>query len=56
MANKERSIQILEHRIAELETKINNFNLFGISDKKTQRLEILKLKYEDQLEELLYED
>jgi hypothetical protein len=50
--SKERDIQILEHKIAELEIKIANFEKFGISDKKVQNLEILKLKYEDQLAEI----
>jgi hypothetical protein len=50
--NKERDIQILEHKIADLEVKIANFEKFGISDKKKQSLMILKLKYEDELAEL----
>lgn len=50
--SKERDIQILEHKIAELENKIINFVKYGISDKKKQNLEILKLKYEDQLAEI----
>lgn len=49
---KERDIQILEHKIAELEIKIENFKRFNISDKKRESLELLKLKYEDQLAEL----
>jgi hypothetical protein len=52
---KERDIQILEHKIADLEQKIINFEKFGISDKKKQNLEILKLKYEDQLTEIITE-
>ena len=50
--SKEREIEILEHKIAELENKITNFEKFGISEKKTENLRILKLKYEDQLVEL----
>jgi hypothetical protein len=50
--SKERDIQILEHKIAELEQKILKFQEFGISAKKTEKLEILKLKYEDQLAEI----
>lgn len=50
--SKERDIQILEHKIAELEIKIANFEKYGISDKKKQNLELLKLKYEDQLAEI----
>jgi len=53
--SKDRSIQILQHNIDELEVKIYNYNLFNISPKKTERLTILKQKYEDQLEELLQE-
>jgi len=49
---KERDIQILERKIADLEQKIINFEKYGISDKKKQNLEILKLKYEDQLIEI----
>jgi hypothetical protein len=51
--SKERDIQILEHKINELEEKISKFEEFGISDKKIEKLEILKLKYEDQLEEIV---
>jgi len=53
--SKDRSIQILQHKIDELEVKIYNFNQFNISPRKTDRLVILKQKYEDQLEELLQE-
>ena len=50
---KDRDIEILEHKIAVLETKIANFEKFDISDKKIENLRILKLKYETQLEEIL---
>ena len=53
--NKERSVAVLEHKIAELETKITNFGRYNINDKKIDNLRILKLKYETQLEELLVE-
>jgi hypothetical protein len=49
---KDRNVQILEHKIAELEEKISNYKKFKISDKKTENLRILKLKYETQLEEI----
>lgn len=49
---KERDIQILEHKIAELEVKIANFEKYNISDKKREALELKKLQYEDQLAEL----
>lgn len=52
--SKERDIQILEHKISETEKKILKFEELKISDKKIQKLEIMKLKYENQLEELLY--
>lgn len=47
--NKGREIEILEHKIAELDVKIANFIKYDISDKKKQNLKLLKLKYEDQL-------
>lgn len=50
--SKERDIQILEHKIAELEVKIENFEKYNISDKKKEGLEIKKLMYEDQLAEI----
>jgi hypothetical protein len=53
--SKERDVQILEHKIAELETKIANFEKFKISDKKTENLRMMKLKYETQLEEIMAE-
>jgi len=49
---KDRDIEILEHKIAELTTKIANYEKYGISEKKTENLRMLKLKYETQLEEL----
>lgn len=55
MENKKRAIEILEHKINEMKNKIEAFRKHGISDKKAERLEILKLKYEQQLEELLVE-
>ena len=53
--SKERDIQILKHKIADLEEKIANFRKFNISDKKIENLEIMKLKYEDELAELINE-
>lgn len=50
--SKTRDIEILEHKISELITKIQRYHEVGISPKKIERLEILKLKYEDQLEEI----
>jgi hypothetical protein len=50
--SKERDIEILEHKIAVIDTKIANFEKYNISNKKIDNLRILKLKYEDQLEEL----
>lgn len=50
--SKERDIEILEHKIAELEKKIIVYNDNNISEKKIVKLEILKLKYEDQLVEI----
>lgn len=50
--SKDRDVQVLEHKIADLERKIVNFEKFNISDKKTENLRILKLKYETQLEEI----
>jgi len=47
--SKARDIEILTHKIAELEVKIANFYKFKISDKKIETLELQKLKYEDQL-------
>jgi len=53
--SRDRNIQILQYKIDELEVKIYNYNQFNISPKKTEKLTILKQKYEDQLEELLQE-
>jgi hypothetical protein len=49
---KERDIQILEHKITDLETKIANFLKYNISEKKIENLRLLKLKYEDELTEI----
>jgi len=50
--SKERDIEILKYKIADLESKIQAFYDNGISQKKIDRLEMLKLKYETQLEEI----
>ena len=50
--DNEKNIQILEHKLAELEIKINNFNKYNIDEKKLNALLLKKLKYETQLEEL----
>lgn len=52
--SKERDIAVLEHKIADLEEKIINFEKYDISEKKTEDLRMKKLKYETQLEEILY--
>lgn len=51
--SKETNIEILEHNIAELEKKIIIFEDNNISQKKIDRLEGKKLKYEQQLTEIL---
>ncbi len=53
--SKERNIEILQYKINELEEKITHFINFNISPKKRIRLEVLKGKYESQLEEILNE-
>jgi hypothetical protein len=50
--SKERDIEILEHKIAEIDKKVANFVKYGISQKKIDNLEIMKLKYEDELAEI----
>ena len=52
--SKERDIQILEHKITEIEIKIANFVKYNISQKKIDDLVMKKLKYETQLEEIQY--
>jgi hypothetical protein len=50
--SKERDAQVLKNKIAELELKITNNKKYNISEKKNENLKILKLKLEDQLEEI----
>lgn len=52
--SKERDIQILQHKIAELTEKIEKFIDYGISEKKKEALEIRKMKYEDELEAIMF--
>jgi hypothetical protein len=52
--SQERDIQILEHKIAELKIKIANFSTYNISPKKKKALEMKKLMYETQLEEIQF--
>ena len=49
--SKDKTVQVLEHKIAELDKKITNFQKYQINEKKTENLKILKLKYETDLEE-----
>ena len=53
--NKEKSIQTLKHKIAELEKKIENSKNLRVSNKKIENLEFMKLKYEDELVGLVNE-
>lgn len=50
--SKERDIQILQYKIADIDRKIIVYQDYDISDKKIDNLRILKLKYETQLEEI----
>lgn len=50
--SKERNIEILKHKINEINEKIEVFKKNGISEKKIKDLTIMKLKYEDDLAEL----
>ena len=52
--SKDRDIEVLNHKIAELDVKIANAKKNNISDKKIDNLKILKLQYEDELSELEY--
>jgi uncharacterized protein YdcH (DUF465 family) len=52
--SKERDIEILEHKIADLDVKIANFEKQKITDKKIDNLKIQKLRYEDELSDLQY--
>ncbi len=47
--SKERDIQILEFKIAELEDKIYAYQDFDISQNKIDKLTVQKTKYENQL-------
>ena len=49
--SNEKNIHILEHKLAELEIKISNFQKYNIDEKKLNALLMKKLKYETQLEE-----
>ena len=51
--SKERDIEILEYKIAELDDKIANFIRYNIDEKKKEALELKKLQYEDQLAEIV---
>ena len=50
--SKEKDIEILQHKIADIEARIANHEKYNIADKKIGSLKILKLKYEDELAEL----
>jgi hypothetical protein len=50
--SKERDIEILTFKIVEIKKKIENFKKYGISEKKIKDLEIMQMRYEDQLAEI----
>lgn len=50
--SKEKNIQILEHKIADIDEKLLLYVERGISEKKIKSLEMKKLQYETQLEEI----
>lgn len=50
--SKERNIQILEHNISQLNTKIANFEEHNISEVKRDRLIAKRDRYQQQLDEL----
>ena len=52
--SKEKDIKILEHKISEIDEKLILYAERGISEKKIKSLEMKKLKYETQLEEIQY--
>lgn len=52
--SKERDIEILQHKIAELDVKITNFEKNKIPEKKIENIRIMKLQYEDELSDLQY--
>jgi len=52
--SKDRDIEVLQRKIAELEAKIENYKKNDISNKKIDNLKIQKLEYEDKLSELEY--
>jgi hypothetical protein len=52
--SKEKDIEILEHKIAQLTIKIADFEKYNVSEKKKRALEMKKLRYETQLEEIQY--
>lgn len=50
--SNEKEVRILEFKIADLDEKIILYEKNDISKKKIDRLKMLKLKYETQLEEI----
>lgn len=50
MSSIEKNISVLEYKISETQTKIQNFIKFDISDHKIQKLQLMLDKYQSQLE------
>lgn len=51
---KDRNIEVLTHKIAELDVKIANLEKEQAPSKKMTKLQMLKMEYEDKLSELQY--
>ena len=51
--NKDKEIEVLNHKISEADAKINTFIKYKISEVKINNLKLLKLRYEEQLTELI---
>jgi len=52
MATKEKVIEILEYKIAEIDRLLSNFSKYNISEKKSDMLLAKKNKYQQQLSDL----
>ena len=52
--SNEKTVQILEHKITDIDEKLLLYKERGISKKKIKSLEMKKLKYETELEEIQY--
>lgn len=52
MTNKQRKLEILNYKLKKAKELINNWKFYGVSEKKINKMERKKIKYENQIADI----